>query len=216
MKVITLFSISSFNLIFQFSGYERRTALEWICGLDEFFDPFSCGSNSHFCTYNDYVCDGVANCPNGNDEDLETCLKRGAFSDMATIKCDKKDVKNVTIKIRAVYCDGISECQNDEDETNCFLPEYVLTVTLVIIVIILVILCTFWWKARTYTFSKKDQIPTLPDIELLHGTEALKETMFQAQSLDNFEHINSAFINVEMKIHNGTLSEIVCCIKVSK
>ena len=216
MEVTTFLSdlsIRSFNC----SGVKRRVALEWNCGVNEYFyDSFICGSNPSFCTYDDYVCDGVANCPNGDDEDFETCLKRGAFSEMATIKCDKKDVENVTIQIRAIYCDGVSECKNDEDETNCSLPEYVLTVTLVIIVFILIILCTFWWKISTYTLTKKVQIPTLPDIEILHRTETLKETMFQAQSLDNFQQINSAFIDVEMKLHNGTLSEIVCCIKVSK
>ena len=55
-------------------------------------------------------------------------------------------------------------------------------------------------------------MPTLSDLEMLHGTDALKRTMFQAQTLDNFDQI----IDMEMKIHNGVLSEVVCCIKVSK
>ena len=194
-----------------------RHELETTCGLGGggLYNPQPCGSNSNFCTYDTYMCDGVANCPNGEDEDLDTCVKRGLFSEMASIDCDKKDVYNVTIKIRAVPCDGIYECENDMDEKNCSLPDYVLIVILVPFTICLGIFGYLLWKKNSFTSTKKDQMPTLPDFDLLHGKESLAQTMFHAQSLDNFEQINTAFVDGEMKIHNGVLSELVCCIKVS-
>ena len=193
-----------------------RDQLEFICTLDEDYNPTPCASNPSFCAYGYTVCDGVANCPNGDDEDLETCLERGEFSTLATFECDKKNVYNITIRTMAVPCDGNYECAYDGDEKDCSLPDSILIKTLGTIIIIFGILGYIWWKAAILALTKKKQIPTLPDLAMLHGTEALKETMFQAQSLESFERINSAFVDVEMKIHNGVLSEIVCCIKVSK
>ena len=191
-----------------------RHQLELFCGADN-YNPFPCGNNSSFCTIDTSVCDGIANCPNGDDEDIELCMNNEVFSEMATIKCDKKNIYNVTIKIKAVPCDGIYECENDMDEKNCSLPEYVLIVILVPITICLGIFGYLLWKKNSFTSTKKDQMPTLPDFDLLHGKESLAQTMFHAQSLDNFEQINTAFVDGEMKIHNGVLSELVCCIKVS-
>ena len=162
------------------------------------------------------MCDGVANCPNGDDEELEMCNDIGVFSDLATFECEKKDVYNVTIMINAVLCDGNFECKDGKDENNCSLPDYVLIVSLVIVIISFGIFGYVLWKANSFILTKKHQMSTLPDFEMLHGTETLKETMFHAQSLDNFEHIKSIFIDVEIKKHNGILSEMVCCIKVSK
>ena len=130
-----------------------RDELEFICGLDEFYDPISCSSNPTFCTYKNFVCDGVANCPSGEDEDFEMCSDKGAFSDLATFKCVKKDVFNVTIKINAVPCDGNYECDDDEDEKNCSLPDYVLIVSLVIVIISFGIIGYLLWKTNTFILS---------------------------------------------------------------
>ena len=163
------------------------------------------------------MCDGVANCPNGDDEELETCIDRGVFPDSATFECEKKDVYNVTIKINAVLCDGISECKDEEDEKNCSVPDYILILSLGIIFVIFGIFGHLLWKTNSLTLTKKNQMTTsLPDFEMLHGTETLKDTMFHAQSLENFEEIISIFVDVEMKKHNRVLCEVVCCIKVSK
>ena len=40
--------------------------------------------------------------------------------------------------------------------------------------------------------------------------------MFEIQSFENATDINSRFVEVEMKIHDGVKSEVVCCIKVRK
>ena len=189
-----------------------RDELESFC---DYGDAVPCGSNPSFCTPASYVCDGVANCPNGEDEDFETCVENGAFPELATIDCDKKNVYNVTIRIRSVPCDGNYECAYDDDEKNCSLPDSILIITLGIIIPILGTLGYCLWKAAILGLTTKKEMSTPPDLAILHGTEALKETMFHAQSLENFEHIKSIFVDMEMKKHNGVLSEVVCCIKVS-
>ena len=65
-----------------------RDQLEFICEEDEFYNPIPCVSNPSFCAYGSDVCDGVANCPNGDDEELETCYESGAFSDLASKHSD--------------------------------------------------------------------------------------------------------------------------------
>ena len=194
-----------------------RDELESICDhTDDFYQSVPCSNNPSFCTPAAYVCDGVANCPNGEDEDYETCVEKGAFSELATIDCDKKNVYNVTIRIRSVPCDGNYECAYDDDEKDCSLPDSILIITLGIIILIFGILGYCLWKATIIALAKKKQNTTLPDFLMLHGSETLKETMFHAQSLENFEHIKSIFVDVEMKKHNGVLNEVVCCVKVRK
>ena len=194
-----------------------REELKSVCHYYDVYDPVRCRSNPSFCTPKAKMCDGVANCPNGDDEDLKVCLELGLFSDVATFECEKKDVYNVTIKINAVLCDGISECKDEEDEKNCSVPDYILIVSLGIIFVIFGIFGHLLWKTNSLTLTKKNQMTTsLPDFEMLHGTETLKDTMFHAQSLENFEEIISIFVDVEMKKHNRVLCEVVCCIKVSK
>ena len=189
-----------------------RAGLEHQCDFGEYNDVFACGTNSSFCTIDNNVCDGVADCPNGEDEELELCLERGVFSEMAILECEKKDIYNVTILIKAVPCDGNYECKNDIDEKNCSLPDYFEILTLVTIILISGIFGYKLKKTTNVDLAMKNQMPTLSDLEMLHGTDALKRTMFQAQTLDNFDQI----IDMEMKIHNGVLSEVVCCKKVSK
>ena len=194
-----------------------REELKSVCHYYDVYDPVRCRSNPSFCTPEAKMCDGVANCPNGDDEDLKVCLELGLFSDLATFECEKKDVYNVTIMINAILCDGIAECRDEEDEKNCSFPDYILIVSLTTIIVSFVIFGYLLWKTNSLTLTNNKQIPTsLPNFEMLHGTATLKEAMFHAQSLENFEHIKSIFVDVEMKKHNGVLSEVVCCIKVSK
>ena len=188
--------------------------LEWQCDQD-FTEPFRCHNNSNFCIYGRQVCDGQANCPNGEDEDLETCIKRGYFSDMATIECPKKNVYNSTIQIRAVPCDGNYECYNDQDEQHCSIPDFVSIAILGILMSISGFGALALWKSTTEILIKKTQMVILEDLESLHGTDSLKNKMFELQSYENAYDINSKLVEVEIKIHDGVKSEVVCCLKVS-
>ena len=179
-------------------------------------DPFTCGNETNFCTYGYLVCDGEANCPNGEDEDLETCIEKGTFSELATVACPKKNIYNGTIWIKAVPCDGNYECKNDQDEQNCSMPDFVPIVILGIIIIVLEFWAFILWKYTTESLIRKNQMITLDDLESLHGTDILKNKMFEIQSFEDANNINSRLIEVEMKIHDGVKSEDICCIKVSR
>ena len=174
----------------------------------------NCGDQTDACAYYEDVCNGIANCPAGEDEDLEMCDQLGVFSDLATLKCLKKDTY-VDIMIKAVLCDGMIECKHEEDEQNCFLPYYIFIVTLVIAILVCYILAYLVWKHTRINLepNRVNQPEMIPDFESLHQTMALKNVMFQAQNLDNSEDINSEFVAVEMKLHNKDQSELVCCMK---
>ena len=72
------------------------------------------------------------------------------------------------------------------------------------------------WMSTISTISPITMIPPLSqeDLELLHGTDALKLTMFQAHQYSNRQAMYSSLITIEMEKHNQVLSEVVCCIKV--
>ena len=70
------------------------------------------------------------------------------------------------------------------------------------------------WKSTTEILLRKDQMATLEDLESIHGTDFLKNKMFEIQSYENANVINSRLVEVEMKIHAGVKREVVCCIKV--
>ena len=177
--------------------------------------PRECAKNSGFCYFDHQSCDGVANCPNGEDEALENCSH--VFPEMATFDCLKKDRYNVNITIKSVPCDGIYECLDDEDEKNCSLPDYVLICIIVIVFIISFCLAYCMWSSTISTLCPITMKPPLSveDLELLHGTEALKSTMFQAHQYSNPQAMYSSLITLEMEKHNQVLSEVVCCIKVN-
>ena len=192
--------------------------LEWQC-TQASIEPFTCNNKTNLCIYGGEVCDGQANCPNGEDEDLETCTKRGVFSEVATIVCPKKNIYNGTIWIWAIAipCDGNYECEDDQDEKKCSVSDFVSIVILGIIMIISQLCAFILWKFTTESLiPKNDEMITLEDLEFLHGTDSLKTKMFEIQSFENAQNINSRLIEVEMKIHDGIKSEVVCCIKVSK
>ena len=69
-------------------------------------------------------CDGVAEERDGSDEDFELCIKKKAFPDHASVRCQKADTNfnGINITIMAVQCNGVIECVDKEDEKNCALP----------------------------------------------------------------------------------------------
>ena len=178
-------------------------------------NAFQCG-NSPYCIYENKICDGIANCPNGEDEDFETCQE--TFSPYATIRCPEKDVFNMKIDIGATPCDGNYECLGDIDEVNCKLPDFYFIILLVSILIFTTFLAMIMRKvivASLEPIPNDTQSWTQEALEAIHGKEQLKIVMHQAQNAKNSMKINQNFIQMELDIHNGVKSEMVCCIKNS-
>ena len=142
------------------------------------------------------------------------CVDRGTFSDEATFTCEKRDVYNVTIWINAIPCNGIGDCIWDKDELDCSLPNFILIVILSVSITICGVFGFFLWQGITFVLPRKKNIHDWPDFDSLHQSDVLKETMFHAQSLENYQDFNSKMVEMEMKMHDKNISEVVCCIKV--
>ena len=184
-----------------------------LCSLDE--NAIHCASNPSFCIVDWQLCNGVANCPNAEDELLANCSSK--FSPLATTECLKKDIFNVNITIKAVNCNGIIECHSGIDEENCELPDFYSVILMVFIVILTTYLAFSMWKRTIKDLKLIDHGAIgldLQDFEIKHGTESMKILMQQAQNSTKSKLINQQFIWMELKHHDGFCSEIVCCIKV--
>lgn len=67
-----------------------------------------CGTNTHQCFEMSQRCDGILDCPKGEDE--LNCTKTCPY-----IKCPLED----TCVLQTQICDDIVDCQNGFDEVNC-------------------------------------------------------------------------------------------------
>ena len=174
-----------------------------------------CSKNPDFCVYEEQVCDGIANCPDAEDENIAEC--RHGFHTLATVECAKADIFNVNITTRAVPCNGVMECQDGSDEQNCSLPDEYLIYVLIVISILITIFSVIYWRQTIKGFEPINQNQTLTkeDYDTLHGTIALQTRVQQMQSYPNADIINADLIQMELNHHNRILSETVLCIKVS-
>ena len=171
---------------------------------------------SHQCIDEQRVCNGIVNCPNGEDESFEKCQSNETASHL--VECIKKDIFNFNISILAVKCNGEVECAFGEDEEPCSLPNEVSVIVLVSVTLIC-LLVSFLYKNVTMSYLLQiveEPSITEEDFKRFHRTDGLKEKMFQVQSCQNSRKINQQFLKLELEIHhNGQINETVCCIKNS-
>ena len=155
------------------------------------------------------------------DEDLDSCIDREVFSELAKIVCIKSNIYNVTIWTKAIPCDGNHECKFDEDESGqvCSLPPDIVFVGIFAGLIAISFLSTcIVTKLKTNRLDhivKGDTYKTLSDLELMHGKEGMKSIMLQGQAFHDSNELNANFIAMEMKQHHNIRSEMICCIKAS-
>ena len=76
-------------------------------------DYFYC-KNSKTCIKSTTKCDGVVHCIKGEDEALEEC--KHLFHQSATLNCIEPYRPANDVWTKAILCDGITECKNEEDE----------------------------------------------------------------------------------------------------
>ena len=193
-----------------FSGDDRNAQTKCEAGFTE----IPCGENSSVCTYDWQVCDGIANCPNGEDESISKCGHK--FSTLATIVCQKKDTHNVNVTTKAIPCDGIVECADGRDEAHCSIGDYVSIICLVIIIVATICLNNFLTKETIKNLAPINVNPTLTkeEFESGHGSEELSTKMQHLQTCESAKEMNEKFARFEADFHDGNVNETVLCIKV--
>ena len=199
---------------FCFSHTQRIDQLEYNCNTSSAYLP--CGADSNYCVYAEDFCNGIANCPNGKDEDLDLCESQGVFSDLATIDCKKKDVFNLDIRVKAVKCDNVIECASGEDEAHCSIPDSLSVILWVIVTILTFLTALLMWHFTTMDLEQVN-IPenmTDEDFKIHHGLSSMSEIAKHMQSSTKAKVFNQWLIRMEMDHHNGLKGETVCCLKV--
>ena len=147
-------------------------------------------------------------------QSLSIC--NATFSSLATIECQKKNIHNVDLIIKAIPCDGIVECQDGRDESFCSLEDYI-EIAIFLAVLVLIIALTIVMKRKSVkNLQPIDQNQTLTkkDFLTLHGTDELKTKMQQIQSCECSKKINRQLGLWEIDWHDGNTNETVLCIKV--
>ena len=196
-----------------FSYYIREDQLRKTCLYAD--NPIQCTNGSEFCS-NDYeVCDGIANCRNGEDEVFEKCKTN--FPPLATVECFKKDVYNLNITIKAFYCDGIDECKYGEDEAHCSLPDYYLLIAIPLVGILNSVIALIMWKStikHLQPINSKQKVSE-EELEEMHEKDFKKTIINEVQNSSERKVLNKKFFQMELKEHSGHYGETICCIKVA-
>ncbi|ESO07663.1 hypothetical protein HELRODRAFT_75816, partial [Helobdella robusta] len=77
-----------------------------------------CESNEHQCRNGrcismDFLCDGIHDCPEKDDESDQVLLNRSCPNDLVYCEITKKCMKS------SQMCDRYQDCPDDSDESNC-------------------------------------------------------------------------------------------------
>ena len=98
---------------------------------------------SRFCYVyyeeDDIECDGIVNCPHGEDEEFVKCKARNVFPKSATIECHNIHFPRMTIL--ATPCNNVTECLDGSDEYYCGLDDKISQFFLPFIICFFIILC---------------------------------------------------------------------------
>ena len=212
--LLTQFSFEQSTELMKYHSEESQRKLRLQCFESDKY-PFHCNSSQDLCAYGHQVCDTIANCPDGSDEAFDMC--QDYFSELATIVCDKKDNFHVNITIKAVACDGITECADGRDEIGCsaVLPDEHIYIIFGSVFLIIIVITLFLWFDFKGSLKLKLPGEMMTDKEFLdlHGSSAIQEKVSHWQGLAKQKVFNQAFYNLELKRHQFNLNSTICCMK---
>ena len=95
------------------------------------------GVSLQLCIKEYQVCDGVPQCHDLSDEDVDVCSEYFSTYAMDSA-CEAVNIfNNVTIYTKPIRCNGIIECRDQSDEANCKVDNVYLNAVIVIALILL-------------------------------------------------------------------------------
>ena len=146
----------------------------------------------------DNLCDGIPQCPNGSDEDLDRCLKYFPANTPSDLECDAADIyNNKTVRIKAVRCDRVVECKDNLDEKDCKVDKSILILTIGLGLVILLILTILTVVSVNINATKEDKDILLSILSQDVGLEGLKDMqplVVISQGTNYQKAINSTFL----------------------
>ena len=128
---------------------------------------------SNQCIWQDWVCDGFVQCLEGDDEDFNLCYERGSFAEGATVKCTEAKRFGYNVTILATKCNGIEECRDGSDKTDCQSDESrVLVATFVVFAVIFLI-----WIVIYHVYDNNETMDDISKEEKEHAQNAKGDTL---------------------------------------
>lgn len=194
------------------------------CAGEEFLELFHCnttivnsdGIPQRLCLDPlTYTCDGVPQCPDASDEGLDLCEKYSPTANF--VICQAASIyNNITMNVRAVRCNGISECESGEDENGCdvdkdtLLISILLGLVVILIISIMTVKCIEGYKSELVqdrsvveAFSKEPNIEKLQALVVVSQTAKLRKW------------INIVFFQVIVRVHKADYREALNSLKVA-
>ena len=187
--------------------------------LERFTKPCSsrsndlyCYANSDICYLEEENCDGIAQCPLAEDEDINSC----PFPDFATMTCNKTNTNpNFKFLIKATQCDGIVECRNKEDEKNFGREKIIFLILGITALVFYIISYALVASIQKDSSTKIEEDETTFDFNSdSHCQDSLRNFVVSKQGTENQTTINRKLYQFELIQHESNASETLICIKV--
>ena len=177
------------------------------------------GISQELCIPIANLCDGIPQCPNGSDEDLDRCLEYFPANTASDLTCDAVDIyNNKSVQIKAVRCDGVVECKDSIDEKDCKVDKNILLVTISLGLVILLILAILTVASVDINDTEEYKgifLSMLSQNLGLEGLKSMQPLIVLSQRTNYQKPINSAFLQHLKSLLNYEFPLIIKAVKVS-